>query len=286
MSIKTVKMKKMKKMRRRKMSEPDIHHSKLLKFQFGNAKLSKLVAHVSLPSGYTCPFAKDCLTYANKKTRKIIGKGLVYCYAATMEARYPAYRDIVWHNFDLINEVRNDEDALFKLYMDSIAMIPNALIIRSGVSGDFYTQAQANAVMRVADALPNILFYAYTKSVPFFAEHLDYFGRARKNFMVTCSLGGKHDDMVLRRGFRYARIVKNKEEADSLGLECDHDDTHAMRPGSSFAQLVHGVQPAGSEWGKHARKNGYNKSKKDSLIDITTHNIWKEVISEIPIQQK
>ena len=33
-------------------------------------------------------------------------------------------------------------------------MIPNALIIRSGVSGDFYTQAQANALMRVADARP------------------------------------------------------------------------------------------------------------------------------------
>ena len=89
----------------------------------------------------------------------------------SFEAR-PAYHSIVWHNFDLINQVKNDEDALCELYMDSIAMIPNALIVRSGVSGDFFTQEQANAVMRVADA-PNILFYAYTKSVPFFEEHLD-----------------------------------------------------------------------------------------------------------------
>ena len=51
--------------------KPDIINNKLLRFQFGNAKLSKLVAHVSLPSGFTCPGAKECLTYANRETRKI-----------------------------------------------------------------------------------------------------------------------------------------------------------------------------------------------------------------------
>jgi hypothetical protein len=259
-------------------TSPDITNNKLLRFQFGNAKLSKLIAHVSLPSGFTCPGAKDCLTFTNRKTRKVKGKGKVYCYASMTEALSPAYHKIVWHNFDLINEVKNDEDALFQLYMESIDMIPNALIIRSGVSGDFYTQAQADALMRVADARPNILFYAYTKSVPFFEEHLDCDGTVRPNFMVTCSLGGKYDDEVLRREYKYARIVKNKEEADALGMECDHDDTHAMRPGPSFAQPIHGVQPAGSELNKYARQNGYNKSKKDTLIDVTTYNIWKEVI--------
>ena len=256
----------------------DVINNKTLRLQFGNAKLSKLVGHISLPSGFTCPGAKDCLTFANRKTRKVSGKGEVYCYSAMQEARYPAYAAIVWHNFDLINEIRNDEDALFDLYSWSIDMHPNLLILRSGVSGDFYTQAQANALMRVADDRPNILFYAYTKSVPFFEEHLDCEGRVRPNFMVTCSIGGKYDEEVYRREYKYARIVKNKEEADALGMKCDHDDTLAMQPGPSFAQPIHGVQPKGSEWGKYARKNGYNKSTKDHLIDIKTHNIWKEVI--------
>lgn len=260
--------------------KPDIAHNKLLRFQFGNAKLSKLVAHVSLPAGFTCPGAKECLTYANRETRKITDgpDAEIRCYASMTEAMSPAYHKIVWHNFDLINQIRNDEDALFELYMNSIDMIPNALIIRSGVSGDFYTQAQANALMRVADARPNILFYAYTKSVPFFEEHLDTQGTVRPNFMVTCSIGGKHDELVYRREYKYARIVRDKEHACELGLECDHDDTHAMQPGASFAQPIHGGQPAGSEWGKHARQNGYNKSKKDPLIDVITYNIWKEVI--------
>ena len=92
---------------------PEITSSKLLRFQFGNAKLSKLVAHISLPAGFTCPGAKECLTYANRKTRKLKdGPDTEFrCYAAGMEARYPAYHDIVWHNFDLINQIRDDEDA-------------------------------------------------------------------------------------------------------------------------------------------------------------------------------
>ena len=37
--------------------EPEIYtHTKdLLKIQFGNAKLSNLVGHISLPAGFTCP---------------------------------------------------------------------------------------------------------------------------------------------------------------------------------------------------------------------------------------
>lgn len=255
------------------------HHSKLLRIQFGNAKLSKLIGHVSLPSGYTCPGAKDCLTFANRKTRKLKGQGEVYCYAASMEARYPAYHKIVWSNFDLINKIKNNMSSILKLYSKSIRMQhPEMIIFRSGVSGDFMTPAHADAVMELADQMPNILFYAYTKSVPFFAKHLDQEGRVRPNFIVTCSLGGKYDDMVIREGFKHARIVRNQKEADDLGMETDHDDTHAMKPGPSFAQLVHGVQPKGSEWGKHARQNGYNKSKKDSLIEVKTYNIWKEIV--------
>ena len=258
----------------------DITNNKTLRLQFGNAKLSNLVGHISLPSGYTCPGARECLTYANRETRKIKDgpEAKIRCYAAMTEALSPAYSAIVWHNFDLINKVRNNEDALYDLYSWSFDMHPNLLILRSGVSGDFYTQAQANALMRVADDRPNILFYAYTKSVPFFEEHLDCNGTVRPNFMVTCSIGGKHDELVYRREYKYARIVRDKAHADELGLECDHDDTHAMQPGESFAQPIHGGQQAGSDWGKYSRKNGYNKSTKDSLIDIKTHKIWKEVI--------
>ena len=32
-----------------------------------------------------------------------------------------------------------------------------------------------------------------------------------------------------------------------MGLEIDHDETHAIGPGPSFALLIHGTQPKGSK---------------------------------------
>ena len=53
------------------MSESEIRP--LLKFNFGgNAKLSKEIVTFSLPSGYSCPGAKDCLAKADRETGKII----------------------------------------------------------------------------------------------------------------------------------------------------------------------------------------------------------------------
>ena len=48
-------------------------------------------------------------------------------------------------------------------------------------------------------------------------------------------------------------MVFSEAEAEELGLEIDSDDSHAARPdlqNQSFALLIHGVQPAGSEAGK------------------------------------
>ena len=37
------------------------------------------------------------------------------------------------------------------------------------------------------------------------------------------------------------------EQADKDNLEIDHDDTHALFGDKSFALLLHGTQPTGSE---------------------------------------
>jgi hypothetical protein len=65
---------------------------------------------------------------------------------------------------------------------------------------------------------------------------------------------------------RYSVVVKNDAEAEELGLEVDHDDSHCYKQDGPFALLVHGNQPAGSEFRKaiDQRKKskqfvGYNK---------------------------
>lgn len=44
---------------------------------------------------------------------------------------------------------------------------------------------------------------------------------------------------------RYSKVVYSQAEANALGLEIDHDDSHCFADGP-FALLIHGMQPAGS----------------------------------------
>ena len=74
-----------------------------LKFTYENAKL-KGIYHYSLPSGWTCPGAKSCLTKSNRETGKISDfqipvDGVIFrCYAAMDEARRPNVRETRWKN--------------------------------------------------------------------------------------------------------------------------------------------------------------------------------------------
>jgi hypothetical protein len=41
-------------------------------------------------------------------------------------------------------------------------------------------------------------------------------------------------------------VVFHPDEAAALGLEIDHDETHALYGKSNFALLIHGTQPKGT----------------------------------------
>ena len=85
----------------------------LLRITFENAKL-KGIWHFSLPSGWTCPGAKNCYTKADRETGKITdlqtpdADGIIYrCYAAMDEARRPNVRKVRWDNFSLLLEKKS-----------------------------------------------------------------------------------------------------------------------------------------------------------------------------------
>ena len=67
-------------------------------------------------------------------------------------------------------------------------------------------------------------------------------------------------------GFLSAYGLTNRlsVEAEAGYLPIDHDDSHAATVGGSFALLLHGVQPAGSEAAEAKKKLGklgaYNRS--------------------------
>ncbi len=89
------------------------------------------------------------------------------------------------------------------------------------------------------------------------------------NFILTASYGGRDDELIDQHGLRSAKVVFSETEAEELGLEIDHDDSHAARPSVKnldFALLVHGTQPKGSEASEALKalkgKGSYSRKKK------------------------
>ena len=87
------------------------------------------------------------------------------------------------------------------------------------------------------------------------------------NFYITASKGGKFDHL-LHHFDRYSVVVADEQEAESLGLSVDHDDSHCFGD-KPFALLVHGTQPKGSKMGAAIRLRrskglhaGYNQKNK------------------------
>ena len=213
----------------------------LLTFNNNNAKLGRTVYTSSLPAGYACPGAKDCLCVCDPKTLKLHdGPDCKFrCFSASQEtaANVSASR---WRNSDLLRNAKTSS-AMADLILNSLPK--KALKVRPYISGDFFSQDHFDAWIAVAERRPEILIYAYTKSLPFWVARLD---RIPKNLILTASMGGKFDYLIEQHQLRYAKVVYAPEEAVALGLEIDHDDSHAQRHGPSFALLIHGIQPKGS----------------------------------------
>lgn len=233
----------------------------MLKFSPGknNSKLAKLEARtglkvysLSLLSGHTCPAAKEC--HSRVENGKIVdGKHTQFrCFSASEEALFTNVFKQRSFNTELLRNCHNTIDKYTALITQSIPI--NADIIRIHVAGDFFTKNYLKSWIKVANLYPHKIFYAYTKSISFLLN-IDL----PKNLRITASYGGKFDNLIEQYKLKYAKVVYSPTEADKLNLELDEDDYSAAFGKKSFALLLHGVQPAGSEAGKFV-KRGQNTS--------------------------
>lgn len=218
---------------------------KELIFTYGNDKLKKMYTF-SLPAGHACPGANQCMSKADRH-----GGGLTdgpncqfRCFAASEEARLTEVRLIRWHNFDKLRACKTTE-AIVNLIVRSLPQ--DAKMIRVHVSGDYYSETYFMAWLEVARLNPHIVFYSYTKSLPIWLKHRQ---EMPSNFRITASYGGRWDNLIVANGLKYSLVVKSEVEAAALGLEIDHDDSHAWEGDKSFALVIHATQPPGSEFSK------------------------------------
>ena len=214
-----------------------------------------------LLSGYSCPFAEKCLSKAvlieGKRKIKDGPKTEFRCFSASQEVQYNGVYNKRKANFDGLKHLNSSHDMANAI----MAVMPkNTGIVRIHVAGDFFNMKYFLAWVKIAEQNPDVLFYAYTKSLNFWIQSL----RVRvqdnkdlpKNLILTASRGGRSDNLIDLHGLRETVVVHSEAEAAALGLEIDHDDSHAARPSlknQSFALLIHGTQPKGSE-AAHALK--------------------------------
>ena len=234
-----------------------------MKFSNANAKLKKLydvpelskwlrdkrkVYSFDLLSGHSCPFAEKC----QSKVVEIDGKRKVKdgpktefrCFSASNEATYTNVYKSRKANFDAMRGCVGGWDML-KLLVDK--MPKDAGIVRIHVAGDFFNEKYFKAWMMMAVLCPSVLFYAYTKSLRYW---LNNYLLMPENLIMTASRGGRDDDLIQKHGLRESVVVFSESEAEEKNLVIDYDDSHAARPdlqNNSFALLIHGIQPKGSE---------------------------------------
>jgi len=228
-----------------------------------NAKLNKMkewlpmdkpiVYTISLLSGFTCPSADECKTFAIKKKtggREVLdGKGAKFrCFSAIQEAQYTGVYNQREYNMDLLTSrwVKDRyEENVIEMTDLIMASIPRpADIIRVHVGGDFFKKEYMMAWYDSARFHNDIQFYAYTKSVRWMQEleHL-----RPNNFSMNASRGGRQDSIIDEFGMKSAEVVYHPSETT---LPIDHNERYAIEDKGSFALLLHGTQKSGSEASK------------------------------------
>ena len=256
----------------------------MLKFSNANAKTEALkeveelkpfladkrkIYSFDLLSGYSCPFANECLSKAvadenGKRTIQDGPKTKFRCFSASQEVQYTNVYNLRKHNFDSLRGLHLN-DMTHELNQ---AMPKNLGICRIHVAGDFFNADYMYSWLVMAMMHQDRLFYAYTKSLKYWLKHMESI-EALDNFILTASYGGRDDDLIYKHGLRHCNVVG--AEADTH-LPIDHDDSHAARPSqrhNSFSLLIHGTQPKGSEAAealkllkKNKVKHSYNRKAK------------------------
>jgi hypothetical protein len=250
----------------------------MLKFSAANAKIEALqnveslkpylegkkVYSFDLLSGYSCPFANECLSKAtvNSEGKRKIKDGpntKFRCFSASQEVQYTNVYNLRSNNFDTLRKLDTRE-----MIKEILAVMPKDMgVCRIHVAGDFFNEDYFYAWMVIANLNPHILFYAYTKSLRFWIANMDFVDHL-PNFILTASFGGREDELISEHGLRATKVVYSEEQADCLNLDIDHDDSHAADPAmknQDFALLIHGTQPKETEAAEALKLLRKNKVK-------------------------
>ena len=141
-----------------------------------------------------------------KRTCSFAGECASFCYA-----QKGAY---VWSNVAPAFQYRYKATKSDSFVSDMIAEITTKRvdILRVHDSGDYYSNEYIDKWIEIANALPHVRFYSYTKSIPLFLNRT-----MPSNYDIIYSEGGTRDDLIDYDKHRHARIFDTEDSLNEAG---------------------------------------------------------------------
>ena len=187
-----------------------------------NAKLKKTskvtgikTFDFAIPAKKTCPKAKDCLAY---------------CYASKGAYLWPAAKNKHQQNLEATQKSDFVELMVNEIERKKIEAV------RIHSSGDFYNKTYLNKWCKIAMNLPDVTFYAYSKSLHLFKRNGQNIPLP-KNLVIIYSFGGKLDHLIDTKKDRHAIVYEGKLPK---GYSYANDNDHvALAKNKKIALLKH-----------------------------------------------
>ena len=185
------------------------------------------VLNFSLPAYKTqnnkvvCPFAKDCIKY---------------CYAQKGNYRFPSVKKGLNKRYELS---KKDE---FITIMNANILLERPTHVRIHDSGDFYSVNYLNKWIQIANDNKEVIFYAYTKSIPFFkrTKEMDTTFLLPKNLIIIFSQGSKKDNLINTLTDRHSKIFTNiNDMLKENYINASDNDLNAITDNKKVGLLLH-----------------------------------------------
>lgn len=184
-----------------------------------NSKLKKAeyyTVNIGIPALKTCP-SKD-----------ICGK---FCYANKGSFVWPVVKAAYEWRFQQ-TKLKNFVDIALK----ALSKKKKLQAVRIHDSGDFYNKEYLYKWFKIAESMPNIQFYAYTKRVKMLKEN---WSNKPENLTIIFSLGGKEDHLIDQNVDRHSKIFNSIEELNKAGyIDTSVNDSNAWATDNFRVGLV------------------------------------------------
>lgn len=183
-----------------------------------------LVYNFALPSVKTCPFAGEC-------KKGCYGSSGMYNFSNVKAAHNRNFESS--KNNDFIVEMLKELD---KLNLKAVKK-GKILVIRVHDNGDFYSAEYLDKWLSIMLQRKHILFYAYTKSLPYFKNV-----ELPLNFRIIYSKGGKYDHLIDTTRHRHAEIFNSEKELEDSGYVSATNDDIIAPLNRKIGLVYHGVE--------------------------------------------